>query len=156
MSIAKRLKTQLDAQGIAFETTRHPRTATSAETAEVAHIPGNNFAKAVLVHLDDDFSLAVVPSTHRVDLSALQNVIDRRIGLASESDIARLFFDCDTGALPPVGAAYDVPCVVDEALSGLERVWFEGGDHRTLVSVSGGDFDTLMQSATHGQISNHA
>jgi Ala-tRNA(Pro) deacylase len=154
MTIAKRLKDHLESQGVAYETVRHPRTATAGETAEAAHIPGNRMAKAVVIHLDNGPVLAVVPSSHRVDLGALQEFLDRRLGLASETEVEALFDDCDIGAAPPVGSAYGVPTVVDKSLSGLDRVWFEGGDHRTLVSVAGADFDRLMQDARQGGFSH--
>ncbi|MCA8880670.1 MAG: YbaK/EbsC family protein [Rhodobacteraceae bacterium] len=154
MSIARRLKDHLDAEGIRYETTRHPRTATASEAAELAHIPGDRLAKSVLIHFEDGHALAVVPSSHRVDLTSLQELLDRRIGLASETELGQIFDDCDMGAAPPVGAAYRVRTVVDDSLSGLDRVWFEGGDHRTLVSVAGSDFDRLMQDAVHAAFSH--
>ena len=154
MTIAKRLKAHLDAQGVAYETVAHPRTATASETAEAAHIPGDRLAKTVVIHLETGPVLAVVPSSHRVDLGALQEMLDRRLGLASETEIGALFDDCDVGAAPPVGPAYGVPTVVDRSLTGLDRVWFEGGDHRTLVSVAGADFDRLMRDARQGGFSH--
>jgi Ala-tRNA(Pro) deacylase len=154
MTIAKRLKDHLDAQGVTYQTVAHPRTATASETAEAAHIPGNRMAKTVVIHLESGPMLAVVPSSHRVDLGALQEMLDHRLGLASETEVGALFDDCDVGAAPPVGSAYGVPTVVDRSLSGLDRVWFEGGDHRTLVSVAGADFDRLMQGARQGGFSN--
>jgi Ala-tRNA(Pro) deacylase len=154
MTIAKRLKDHLDAQGVAYQTVAHPRTATASETAEAAQIPGRNMAKAVVIHLETGPMLAVVPSSHRVDLGALQELLDRRLGLASETEIGALFDDCDAGAAPPVGPAYGVPAVIDRSLSGLDRVWFEGGDHRTLVCVAGADFDRLMQGARQGGFSH--
>ncbi|HVH01468.1 MAG TPA: YbaK/EbsC family protein [Amaricoccus sp.] len=154
MTIAKRLKDHLDAQGVAYQTVAHPRTATASETAEAAHIPGRSMAKTVVIHLESGPMLAVVPSSHRVDLGALQELLDRRLGLASETEIGALFDDCDAGAAPPVGPAYGVPAVIDRSLSGLDRVWFEGGDHRTLVCVAGADFDRLMQGARQGGFSH--
>jgi hypothetical protein len=62
-----------------------------------------------------------------------------RLGLVSETEIGELFDYCDVGAAPPIGSAYNVPTVLDRSLSGLDRVWFAGGDHRTLVSVAGAD-----------------
>jgi Ala-tRNA(Pro) deacylase len=154
MSIAKRLKAHLDAEGVAYETVDHPRTTTSSRAAEAAHIPGSRLAKTVVIHLENGPVLAVVPSSHRVDLGELQSLLDRRLGLASETEIGELFDDCDLGAAPPVGSAYNVPTVLDRSLSGLDRVWFEGGDHRTLVSVAGADFDRLMRGARMGGFSH--
>ncbi|TIP97985.1 MAG: aminoacyl-tRNA deacylase, partial [Mesorhizobium sp.] len=76
------------------------------------------------------------PSTHRIELGTLQDVMHQRIGLASEDEVVSLFEDCDTGAIPPIGAAYDVPVIVDESLGNAGDIYFEGGDHRTLVHVS--------------------
>jgi Ala-tRNA(Pro) deacylase len=154
MTIAKRLKSHLDEQGVSYETVAHPRTATASESAQAAHVPGDHLAKTVVVHVETGPVLAVVPSDRRVDLSALQALLDRRLGLASETEIGALFDDCDIGAAPPVGAAYGVPIVVDSSLEGLDRVWFEGGDHRTLVCVAGADFDRLMRDAQHGTFSH--
>lgn len=156
MSIARTLKSHLDAQGVAYEPVPHPRTYTASETAQAAHVPGDSLAKTVVIHHEEGYVLAVVPSSHRVDLSALQEVIDRRMGLASESEMERLFPDCDKGAAPPVGAAYGVTTVVDDSLEGRDAIWFEGGDHRTLIKVAGADFDRLMREARHASFSHHA
>jgi len=150
MSISARLKTHLDSQGIPFDMIAHPRTITASETAQAAHVPGDQLAKSVLVHLEEGPMLAVVPSNQQVDLHVLQAMLHRRLGLAPESELGDLFDDCDTGAAPPVGAAYDVPVIVDDSLAGLDRIWFEGGDHRTLVTMRGSDFDALMKDAQHG------
>ena len=154
MTIAKRLNAHLEAEGVAYETIDHPRTVTARATAQASHIPGSRLAKTVVLHLESGPVLAVVPSSHRVDLSELQSLLDRRLGLASETEIGELFGDCELGAAPPVGSAYGVPTVLDRSLSGLDRVWFEGGDHRSLISVTGADFDRLMRNARQGGFSH--
>ena len=155
MTIAKRLKQHLDTQGVHYATVAHPRTTTAMETAEAAHVPGDSVAKTVVIHHEGGYCLAAGPSSHRVALTTLQEIPDRRLGLASEREIDKLFDDCDSGAVPPVGAAYNLPIVLDRSLNGRSEVWFEGGDHRTLVQVSGADFDRLMQGARHETFSHH-
>jgi Ala-tRNA(Pro) deacylase len=156
MTIAKRLKQYLDSAGVRYDMIAHPRTATASETAEAAHVPGDSLAKTVVIHHEEGCVLAVVPASHRIDLTSLQDILQRRIGLASEREVEDLFDDCETGAAPPVGAAYGVPTLLDESLSGLEEIWFEGGDHRTLVHVPGTEFDYLMQDARRAAFSYHA
>jgi len=155
MTIAKRLKQHLDAQGVSYDTVAHPRTISALESAEAAHVPGDAVAKTVVIHHEEGYVLAVVPSSHRVDLTALQELLDRRLGLASEREIDKLFDDCDSGAVPPVGAAYGLPTLLDRSLKGRPAIWFEGGDHRTLVQVSGTDFDRLMEDARQEDFSHH-
>jgi len=155
MTIANRLKQHLAAEGVAYDTTAHPRTMTAMESAEAAHVPGDAVAKTVVIHHEEGHVLAVVPSSHRVDLTTLQEVLNCRLGLASEGEVGDLFKDCDFGAVPPIGAAYGLPVVLDKSLRGKDRVWFEGGDHRTLVNVSGADFERLMRNARQESFSHH-
>ncbi len=77
------------------------------------------------------------------------------LGLATEGEIADLFDDCDLGAVPPVGAAYGLSVVLDESLVDAPEVYFEGGDHTTLVHVAGDAFGTLMSDARRGRFSHH-
>ncbi|MDH3667380.1 MAG: YbaK/EbsC family protein [Paracoccaceae bacterium] len=155
MTIATKLKQHLEDAGVPYNTVAHPRTISAMESAEAAHVPGDSVAKTVVIHLEDGYVLAVVPSSHRVDLTTLQELLDRRLGLASEREIDKLFDDCDSGAIPPVGSAYGLPTVLDASLRGRSAIWFEGGDHRTLVNVSGADFERLMQGARQESFSHH-
>ncbi|MFQ5562282.1 MAG: aminoacyl-tRNA deacylase [Parvularculaceae bacterium] len=156
MAIANRLKRYLDDAGVRYDTVAHPRTATASETADAAHLPGDCVAKSVVIHHEEGYVLAVVPSSHRVDLTLLQEKLHRRLGLASEREINDLFDDCETGAAPPVGAAYDVSTMLDDSLNGKTEIWFEGGDHRTLIHITGSEFDRLMQDARHESFSYRA
>lgn len=155
MTLSTRLKSYLDDAGVAYDTIMHPRTATTSAAAEASHVPGDSVAKTVVIHHEEGYVLAVVPASHRVDLSTLQDCIDRRLGLASEEEIDALFADCDRGAAPPIGDAYGVSTLVDPSLTGRTDIWFEGGDHRTLVHMSGADFDMLMQDARKERFSYH-
>ena len=77
------------------------------------------------------------------------------LGLATEDEVGALFEDCDLGAVPPVGAAYGLSVIVDDGLADAQEVYFEGGDHKTLIKVSGDAFQTLMKDARRGRFSHH-
>ena len=154
MTMAKKLQDYLDGEGISYDTVAHHRTATTSQSAQAAHVPGNRLAKSVVVHHEMGYVLAVVPSTHRVELSTLQDVMHRRLGLASEEEVSTLFADCETGAVPPIGSAYDVPVILDESLDKASDVYFEAGDHRTLVHMSGDNFRNLTKDAQVARFSH--
>ncbi|OHV89114.1 aminoacyl-tRNA deacylase [Mesorhizobium sp. ORS 3428] len=156
MTIANRLRDFIDGKGVPYDTVAHHRTATSRQAAIAAHVPGSIMAKSVVVHHELGYALAVVPSTHRIELSKLQDIMDRRVGLASEDEVVSLFDDCDIGAIPPIGAAYDVPVILDESLGDAADIYFEGGDHKTLVHVSGKDFHNLTSGARQARFSHPA
>jgi len=156
MTIASRLRQFLDREGVRYDVVSHPRTATSSQSAEAAHIPGNHLAKSVVVHHELGYVVAVVPSTHRVELGTLQDLLDKRLGLATEGEITTLFNDCEAGAIPPVGAAYGVPVILDQSLGDVSDLYFEGGDHKSLVHVSSDAFRVLTKDARRARFSHQA
>ncbi len=79
-----------------------------------------------------------------------------RIGtLAAETEIGDIFKDCDFGAVPPVGDAYGVEVILEEGLADAPEVYFEGGDHRTLIRATGDAFGAMMKTARRGRFSHH-
>ena len=94
---------------------------------------------------------AVLPSDRRVELSDLRSELGRRPRLASEEEIKSLFGDCDVGAVPPAG--YGITTIVDDAIDQQPDVYFEAGDHASLVHMNHDQFSRLMRGARHGQFS---
>jgi Ala-tRNA(Pro) deacylase len=133
-----------------YELVRHPRTLTSTETAQAAGVPGDRLAKPVVVEDDERYMVVVIPASHRLKFTALHNALGRQCGLATEREVEALFEDCERGAVPAVAQAYGLDVFVDDALLGLDDVYFEAGDHVELVHLNGDDFRRLMRDATHG------
>lgn len=155
MSTARTIQQFLEREGIDYEEIHHPRAVSATFIAQTAHVPGDQLAKAVLIKGDSGYRVVVVPSTCKVDLGKLSHALDERLGLAVEDEINDVFKDCDIGALPPLGQAYGLPVCCDDAVVSQPDVYFEAGDHETLVHVSGKAFDRLMAQAEHGAFSRH-
>jgi Ala-tRNA(Pro) deacylase len=156
MAIARAVQEFLESHDVDYEVVGHPRTVSSMRTAQAAHIPGERLAKSVLLEDDKGYLMAVIPSTCHVDLAKLHQQLHRRVGLAIEQEVAELFGDCDRGAIPPIGAAYRIDAVVDDALLRQPDVYFEAGDHEALVHMSGREFALLMAGLPHGGFTRHA
>ena len=156
MAIARTIQEFLASHDVDYELVEHPRSVTSMRTAQAAHIPGERLAKSVLLEDDTGYLMAVIPSTHRVDLGKLHLQLKRRVGLAIENEVAELFGDCDRGAIPAIGAAYRVEAIVDDSLLQQPDVYFEAGDHEALVHMSGKEFSLLMAGLRHGGFTRHA
>ena len=155
MSIAARVQSCLSDAGVQYDIIEHPRTSHSSHTAQVAHVPGERLAKSVVLEDGDRYLMAVVPATRSVDLGALHRRWGRELGLATEEEVARIFTDCEPGAVPPLGQLYGMETIIDEAFVDAEDVYFEGGDHRALVHVNGSDFLKLMGDAPRARIGLH-
>lgn len=154
MSFGRKFREYLSDVGIDYDLVEHRRTTSSSRTAQAAHIPGDRVAKGVVLQHDDGFVLAVVPSTHEVELGTLERTLGCKLDIAPETAVGRIFGDCALGAVPPAGLAYDLETLVDEELDRQPEVYCESGDHRTLVHVTGDSFRRLMAEAQHAQFSH--
>lgn len=152
MAVSETLKGYLDSLGIAYDVARHPREVVSTRIARKAHIPGERLAKAVLLSSGRGHLLALVPASRHVDLAALGARVGRPVALAPEEEISALFADCEPGAIPACGEAYGIPCLMDEALAAVDEVYFEAGDHVSLIHMTGDDFARLMAHAERAPI----
>ncbi len=153
MGIALTLQQYLDGEGIAYDVVTHQKTDCSSRTAQASHVSGHCMAKGVVVKREKGYLLAVVPAARLVELEQLSAWLKQPVDLATEEEVSALFPDCDPGAVPPVGAAYGIRAVVDQSLEEQADVYFEGGDHRTLVHLSGSEFHRLMEKVPHERFS---
>lgn len=155
MSISVTVEQYLIRHGIDYDLVAHPRTGSSMETAEAAHIPGDRIAKGVILEDDGGYLMAVLPATRYVRLRALRSLLRRNVILAEEPEITALFRDCVPGAIPALGPAYGMETVIDESLAQQPELYFEAGDHEELVHVPTERFFELLGTARHGIISEH-
>jgi Ala-tRNA(Pro) deacylase len=156
MNISSKLQAHLKANSIDFDLIPHPHTESSMETAAAAHVPGDRLAKAVIVKDGDEYLMVVVPSDYHVHLGALHRELGREVGLATESELAKLFPDCEEGAVPPVGEAFGLRTFLDKLLVEQPEVFFEAGDHEHLVKMNGLNFKALQAGAGMVEVAQHA
>ena len=77
------------------------------------------------------------------------------MGLATETELADLFTDCEPGAIPPIGEAYGMTTVVDNNLDDCNDVYIEAGNHTDLLHISGNAFRQLVEHSRHASICVH-
>lgn len=142
----KRLKEYLDKHQIKYVTIRHSPAYTAQEVAASAHVPGRELAKTVMVKLDDDIAMAVLPASYHVDLDRLREITGaRRIELASEDEFKDLFPACEVGAMPPFGNLYELRTFADASLAEDEEIAFEAGSHSELIRLPYTDYVRLVE-----------
>lgn len=153
MGVAMTLQRYLDDLHVSYDVVTHKKTGCSTMSAQSSYIPGNSLAKGVVLKSDGTYILAVLPATCQVELERLQDLVDGPVTLATESEASQLFPDCEEGAVPALGVAYGLPAVIDEQLDSRDDIYFEGGDHCSLVHINGDQFGRLMSDVPHGQFS---
>ena len=93
--VLSKLREHLDANGVKYIVIAHSQAFTAQEIAEVAHIPGREIAKTVMLKLDGRMVMAVVPASDMVDFKTLRRMTgSNKIELASEEEFRALFPGC--------------------------------------------------------------
>ncbi len=142
----KKLKEFLDQNKIRYISITHSPAYTAQEIAAMAHIPGKELAKTVMIKFDNTMGMAVLPANHRVDFDMLKELTGAEfILLATENEFKSLFPGCDPGAMPPFGNLYNMPVYVSEALAKDEEIVFNAGSHTELIKMNYKDFEKLVQ-----------
>ena len=133
-------------QRVAFETLFAAPAFTAQRRAEHLHVSGRRVAKAVLLVGPRGPFVAVLPATHQVDMARLARQLGGPVRLASVTEIADVFLDCEWGLVPPFGARYGLPTVLDETIARGEWIVFEANLRGVAIRMRGGDFERLEQA----------
>lgn len=155
MAIAITIQNYLKDLSINYVPLAHDHTETSSMTAETSRIPGSRLVKAVILNDGEGYMMALLPASHHLRLNELQDLLGRKVALAPAEEFSTLFNDCDNGAVPALGMAYGLDVIVEDSLIKSGDLFFEGGDHETLVHMQAEAFEGLVTNAPHGHFSHH-
>ena len=143
---AEKLRSFLDSENVKYVSISHSRAYTALEVAASAHISGKELAKTVIVKIDGQPAMFVLPAGKQVDLPLLKKATGAgKVDLAEEHEFVQLFPDCEIGAMPPFGNLYDMSVFVAEALNEDEEIAFNAGSHTELFRMAYRDFERLVQ-----------
>jgi Ala-tRNA(Pro) deacylase len=146
MSVVPTVQEFLRRSNVPYAVFPHVRAYTAREEAAVTHVPGRDWAKAVVCFIDGEPVQAVVPADREVELDRLAIVAGATsIRLAGEGELRWLYPDCECGAMPPLGPLYRQEVYVDEALTAEELIVFNGGTHGDAVTMRYEDFAAITQ-----------
>ena len=147
MTIAATVERFMNEHGVSYGVVSHPRTDSSGGSAQAASLPADKVAKAVLLRGQEDYALAVLPASRRIDWMWLRAQTERAWKLASEGEVSRVFHDCAPGAVPAIGPAYKLETIVESSLRGQPELYFEAGDHEDLIRLAEHDYEMLLDGA---------
>jgi Ala-tRNA(Pro) deacylase len=144
--IDSRLQRLLDEQGVEYEVIQHREDFQAQTAAEDTDTPPAEFAKTIVVRVDDGYALVVLPATHYVSPSLLARSIGAsQVDLASETEMQDLMAGCEVGAAHPFGALYGLPVYASPLLAGRERITFNAGTHRDAIRMAWADYERLAK-----------
>jgi Ala-tRNA(Pro) deacylase len=146
MSIPRRIRDYLDSQNVSYEWLPHPQAFTGQEVAHSLHVSGKRLAKTVVLRADDRLVMAVLPASHHLVLPELKAALEvRDLEMMPEPELAKLFPDCDLGAIPPFGNLYAMETWVDRVVAESGEIVFTAGTHVDAVRMKYSDYAELVK-----------
>ncbi len=140
------LKKYLDEHHVKYTVIHHPPVYTAQNLAEAVHISGDAIAKTVIVRMDGDLAMVVLPATQKINLEVLNDLIlAEELEVVDENEFRYRFPDCEIGAMPPFGNLYGMDVYVAESLAQDERIAFPAGSHREVIWMKFDDFERLVR-----------
>jgi Ala-tRNA(Pro) deacylase len=140
-----RLRNFLDKEHVKYVSIDHSPAFTAQEIAATAHIPGKELAKTVIVKVDGELAMVVLPAAEHVRMEQLRKTLGaQQVELANEDEFKKAFPDCETGAMPPFGNLYGMNVFVSQALREDDEIAFSAGSHSELIRLPYADYERLV------------
>lgn len=145
MAMMARLREFLEMHHVPYEVHEHEQALTATAVAEADGVPQSEMAKVVMLRSARHYLMTVIPACRRLDLERVRSVTEERdLEIASEAELAGLFPECETGAMPPFGNLFGIPVWVDDALGRETETVFNAGNHCETVHMAYADFVRLV------------
>jgi Ala-tRNA(Pro) deacylase len=139
-----KLEPFLQQQGIRYERHVHPTAYTAQELAHEEHVTGYMVAKPVVVRAGSGFVMCVVPAPKQLDLKKAADALgEHEVRLATESEMGKLFADCELGAEPPVGSLFNLRTMMDAGLKQDQDLVMQAGTHTEAVKLRREDWEKV-------------
>lgn len=134
---------------MAFEIVEHAPVRTSEEAARVRGTPLGSGAKALVFLAGDRAVHVALPGARRVDNARLRAALGTRtLRFATPAELLALT-SCVPGAVPPFGALFGLPALVDQALAERDEVAFNAGSNTVSIVMRGDEFLRVSGARVH-------
>jgi Ala-tRNA(Pro) deacylase len=109
---------------------------TAPEIAQICHIQGHSFAKVVMIKVDDELAMMVLPAHHHVAVEVLAPVLGaEQVRLSTEHEFSYRFPRCEIGAMPPFGHLYGLQTYMVPVFEEGREIAFNAGSHSELIRM---------------------
>ena len=133
-TVLESIRELLCVEGVQFREVHHEPTRTSEDSARVRGEPLKNGGKALVMKLDDRFSVFVLPADRRAHSATIRRTLGvRKLRFATAEELLELTAidgreGLVPGSVPPFGEPIlPLPLYVDRAIEANQRIAFNAG-----------------------------
>lgn len=146
MTVNAKVREYLEKNNVDYEVVSHPKVFSSIEEARALGIEADEIAKCLVVHMQDERALVVIPGGRRISNKKVREAVgNKHARLATEDEMRMEFPDWELGAVPPLGELFDMPIYLDRSLIGHETILFTAGSHTESIKINTADFVNLIK-----------
>lgn len=126
----------LERRRATFFLEHHVAAYTAADVAEISDINCHNFAKVVMVKIDGELAMTVLPAHLYLNINALKADLGAGcIELAREREFSYRFPRCEPGSMPPFGHLFGLQTYLVPLFDCDREIAFNAGTHRDLIRM---------------------
>lgn len=130
---------------IPYDIVVHSQTFSSMKTAEATQTKGIEFAKPIMINVDGEMVMAVLPANYTLDLKRIKESMGAEtVYLASEDEFSPLFKDSVIGAMPPFGNLYGMNVLMDKDMMNDNEIVFNACSHKEAIRMKFTDYKRLV------------
>jgi Cys-tRNA(Pro)/Cys-tRNA(Cys) deacylase len=118
------------------------------EAADALGVAAERVFKTLLVEVDGEIVVAVIPVSHRLDLGAVARSVGGKRALMADPAVAERRTGYVVGGISPLGQKHTHRTVLDESAEPLETVFVSGGRRGFEIELSPADLLRLTEGTT--------
>ncbi|MCS5708050.1 HDOD domain-containing protein [Candidatus Berkiella cookevillensis] len=143
----------LDGLALSYEVIEHAETRSLEQAAQLCAIPRTELLRTVILSEEHGALMAILPCNRLLDFSVLCKTLNRDLAPAQYESLQLIFKECEANSYPPLPDYFEMDAILDKSILSLEDVYFEPGNHHTLIKMTRQDFLSLLHNAWQGDFS---
>ena len=152
MTISKKILNYLNKNKVAHEILKHKTVYTAFDLANTLAEKLNKVAKTLVVKVDKDYRLVVLPANVRLDTNKLKKILKAKVAEIVPEKTMEKVFKIKNGTITPFGALHEVEVMIDKGLARAKDIIVRAGSLTEALRLQVKDLHKL-EKATLGDFS---
>jgi Ala-tRNA(Pro) deacylase len=146
MAISQKIIKYLDEKKYKYEIVEHKTTFTAWDTAQTEKIKPQEVAKALVMKVDSDYVLALLPANRNLDKQKLLKAINAGRKKTGAKNFKKIDFAKEVwmkknlpgrvGATPPFGKIIKIDIFIDSLLAKNKKIYLGSGEYTNSIRVN--------------------
>src|SRR3989338_2168633 len=154
MPILKKLQKFFEDNKVKYETIQHKIVFTAYDKAATLKIAEKIIGKTLVVKLDRDVALALIPANKNLDKQKLRKIAkSKKIDFVKEAWMKKNLKGIKIGSTPPFGVIFKIPTFVDVGLMREKKIIVSSGEYNNLIKLNRAFIKKLITDLVSGNFS---